>query len=466
MRIYNTASKHVEEFKPLKKDMVKMYVCGPTVYNFPHLGNLRTYLNADFLRRSLEYLGYKVEEVVNITDVEDKIIRDSQKEGLNPENKSDLKKFTLPFEKAFFEDLALLNIEKAEYTPHATDEKVIKKMIEIIIGLLNKKIAYRADDGVYFSVANWKKYGVLVNLDTKSLKEGARIDSDEYDKEDIRDFALWKAPKTGEPSWETPFGPGRPGWHIECSAMSQLLLGETIDIHAGAVDLIFPHHENEIAQSEAFTGKKFVNYWFHGEHLLIEGERMAKSSGNFYTLSEATEKFKVEPLAFRMLSLMAHYREKLNFTEKGIGDAQAALVGLKDFVSRIGARGDSGEDVEGVINKTKEDFRAALEDDLNTPKALAAVFTMIREVNKLDGLSKKEAELVKAFILEVDSVLGLRLSEVTRATAPVNINLLVKEREVARKKGDFGKADELRKKIEEQGWGIEDTPDGPLAYIK
>jgi cysteinyl-tRNA synthetase len=468
LKLYNTLGKKVEVFKSQKPKVVKMYACGPTVYNTPTLGNLRTYLNVDFLRRTFEYFGYKVDEVVNITDIEDKIIRDSAKAGLNPEDKAQVKKFTEKYEKIFFENLAELNIEKAEHNPHATDPDVIKKMIEIIQALLSKGYAYVTDDGVFFSLSKLADYGKLSKVDLAGIKEGARIDADEYDKENARDFALWKAAKKGEPAWDAPFGAGRPGWHIECSAMANIYLGETVDVHAGAVDLIFPHHENEVAQSESYTGKKFVNYWFHPEHLLIEGQRMGKSLGNFYTLEDLHKKFNIEPLAFRMLALGSHYRDKLNFTHSSIQDAENTLNNLRAFVLRLQAINNVGtaDRISNVIKKSKEEFRSALADDLAMPKALAAVFNFIKKVNTTKDLNTKEAADVLKTILEFDQVLGLELKQISVTKIPDSVIVLAKKREQAREIKDWDEADNLRNQIEAKGFEVEDTPDGPVVRKK
>ena len=321
MKLYNTLTKEKNEFIAQETKTVKMYVCGPTVYNYSHIGNLRTYINTDILRRFLKFSGYKVIEVMNITDIDDKTIKKAADENIP------IKNVTQKYEKYFLEDLNNLDIELPEKLPHATDKEVIEEIIKITKVLLDKKIAYKSEDGsVYFSVKKFKDYGKLSGIDLAGIKDGARVSQDEYDKDDAQDFVLWKKSKESEPSWETPFGKGRPGWHIECSAMSTKYLGDTLDIHAGGVDLIFPHHENEIAQSETYTGKKFVNYWFHCGHLMVEREKMSKSLGNIYTLHEMSKKYQVEPLALRMLSLMSHYRETLNFTEKSIKQAQSCLL--------------------------------------------------------------------------------------------------------------------------------------------
>lgn len=448
MKLYNTLSKRKEEFKPRRNKSVTIYNCGPTIYNSPTLGNLRTYINVDLLRRSLKYLGYKVTEVMNITDVEDKIIRDSAKAGI------DYKKYTKPFEAEFLANLKELNIETPEKMPHATAE--IPTMIKIIEKLLKTGYAYKSEDGsVYFSIKKFKNYGELSGLENREIKTGARVQSDEYDKENAQDFALWKAAKEGEPSWEAPFGKGRPGWHIECTAMSLKYLGEQIDIHAGAVDLIFPHHENEIAQSETYTGKTpFVKYWFHPEHLLINGQRMGKSLGNFYVLADLERKLKVEPLAYRLLCLSAHYRDKMNFTEESIKAAQITLDKLKHDVLFLRFIGTKPKPEKSDIKKFKE----FLSDDLNLPQAIAQMFAL------LNGQLTKDSSRKLGFILEADRVFGLGLSEIKYQKPDKSILKLVAGRNLARDKNDYKLADQIRTEIEKKGYGVEDTPKGPFVY--
>ena len=459
MKLYNTLTKTKDEFKPLAGTTVKMYSCGPTVYDFAHIGNLRTYLNEDFLRRYLEYSGFTMDEVMNITDIEDKIIKRAN------EQKVDYHEITKRYEEAFLTDLELLNIEKPEQMPRATEE--IDSMISLVQTLLDKDFAYKSDDGsIYFAVKKFKDYGKLAHLDFSGLKEGARIDNDEYDKENAQDFVLWKAKKEGEPSWPAPFGEGRPGWHIECSAMGMEYLGETIDLHAGAVDLIFPHHENEIAQSEAATGKPFVNYWFHPEHLMVNGQKMSKSLHNIFTIQDVCEKYKVEPLAFRMLAAMSHYREKLNFTDESIISAQNTLNNLRDFIIRlkqIELEGDK-TDADKLIEKAESAFRHSLDDDLNMPKAMSILFDFVKEVNKFvtQGLTKQEAEEVLNLLYDFDRVLGLELDKVCAITGNDAVDKLLLERDAARAAKDWAKSDEVRDRIRELGFEVEDTPSGQI----
>jgi cysteinyl-tRNA synthetase len=456
-KLFNTMSRKKEVFEPLKKGEVTMYICGPTVYDYPHIGNYRAYVFGDLLNRYLKYLGYKVKFVQNLTDVDDKTIRDSQKEGVS------LKKYTEKYIKAFFEDLDTLNIIKADVYPKATEH--IKEMAALVKTLLDKGFAYKSKDGcIYYSISKFKDYGKLANLDPEQLKEGAsgRVLSDEYDKENVRDFALWKAwtPEDGDVFWETEVGKGRPGWHIECSAMSMKYLGETFDIHGGGVDLIFPHHQNEIAQAEAATGKLFVKYWVHNEWLLVEGQKMSKSLGNFYTLRDILDKG-YHPLAIRYLLMGTHYRQQLNFTFKGLEAARNSLQRIWDFMKTLdeaNGKGDSGL-VDTAINKARQDFDDALNDDLEISNALAAVFEFIKEINVAMGnLSKDDAAKIKEFMANLDKVLGFIV--VKEEELSDDIQKLVDEREAARKAKDFKKADEIRDKLKDMGIVLEDTPQG------
>ena len=453
VKLYNTLSRKKELFKPLRKDRVGLYTCGPTVYNFAHIGNLRTYIFEDILRRTLEYAGYKVRHVMNITDVEDKIIRDANKAGKT------IFEFVKPYERAFFQDLEKLNIEKAWKYPKATGE--IPAMIKLVGTLLKKGVAYVADGSVYFDISKFKQYGKLSRVKKRELKAGARVDSDEYAKGEAEDFVLWKGKKDGEPSWDTPFGQGRPGWHIECSAMSMKYLGPTFDIHGGGVDLIFPHHENEIGQSEAATGKPFVRIFAEGEHLLVDGQKMSKSLGNVWTLRDIETKG-VDPLAFRYLCLSAHYRSKLNFTWESLGGAKQSLERLYDFVRILKRRVavPSPFSRRGKVRKGdyKRRFESAVNDDLNTSKALGAVWNLIKQFNKNpSGFNPKE---VLKLLYDFDRMLGFRLKEIKEEKIPQEVLRLAEEREEYRKQKDWAKADEIRKKIAEAGYEMEDTAEG------
>ncbi len=455
VKLYNFLTRKKETFKSLRPEQVCFYACGPTVYDYVHIGNLRTYIFEDILKRTLEYNGYKVNQVVNITDVEDKIIRESQKAGKS------ISDFVKPYEKAFFDDLKKLNIEKAWKYPKAT--KHIKEMIKIISALFKKGLAYEADGSIYFDISKFKSYGKLSGLKNRELKAGARVDSDEYDKTSAEDFVLWKAAKDNEPSWNAPFGKGRPGWHIECSAMSMKYLGETFDIHAGAIDLLFPHHENEIAQSEGATGKPFVKYFVEGEHLSVNGEKMSKSLGNIYSIRDLEAK-NFDPFAFRYLALTAHYRSKLNFTWESLQASQNAFEKLKeavkeiqfpksDFGSDSGRSGTSRIEI-GFLKKYKKEFLSYINDDMDMPRALALLWEVVKS-EKLNSKTKYD------LIINFDKVFGLNLGKIKSDKIPATVLKLAKEREKYREEKNFAKSDELRKKIESLGWLIDDSPSGP-----
>lgn len=450
-------SRKKEVFKPLKKSEVTMYICGPTVYDYPHIGNYRAYVFGDLLARYLKYIGYKIKFIQNLTDVDDKTIKNSQKEGVS------LKDYTEKYIKAFFEDLKTLNILPADVYPKATEH--IPEMVAMVKALLDKDMAYKSKDGcIYYSISKFKDYGKLAHLDPEQLKEGAsgRVLSDEYDKESARDFALWKAwtPEDGDVFWETELGKGRPGWHIECSAMSMKYLGETFDIHGGGVDLIFPHHQNEIAQAEGTTGKLFVKYWVHNEWLLVEGKKMSKSLGNFYTLRDILDKG-YHPLAIRYLLMSTHYRQQLNFTFKGLEAAKSSLQRIWDFMQKLDEASGKGDAklVDKAINKAKKDFDTAMNDDLEISKALAALFEFIKEINiAMDSLNKDDTAKINDFMIDLDNVLGFIV--VKKEKISEDIQKLVDDREAARKAKDFKKADEIRDKLKDMGIFLEDTPQG------
>jgi len=454
LKLYNTLTRKKEVFKPIKDKEVRMYTCGPTVYDYPHIGNYRAYIAADILRRYLEYRGCKVKQVMNLTDVDDKTIRDSQKQGIS------LKEFTERYTKAFFEDLDILNIEKADVFPKATEH--IKEMVAIVKKLLDKGIAYKGEDGcIYYDVSKFKDYGKLSHLKIKELKAGARVRQDEYEKEQANDFALWKAwdKEDGDVFWETEVGKGRPGWHIECSAMSMKYLGNHFDIHTGGVDLIFPHHENEIAQSEASTGEKFVNYWIHNEWLLVEGKKMSKSLGNFYTLRDLLERG-YDPMAIRYVLMATHYKQQLNFTFADLDSAKNAIQRLKDFMLRLesasGAKGN--KEVDELIGVYKKKFEQAMDDDLQISEALAAVFEFVKGINKLE-ISKKDADKVKKLILDFNKVFEIKGLE-EKEKLSKEIEELIKKREDARKKKDYATADKIREQLKKKGIILEDTVQG------
>ncbi len=450
IKLYNFLNRKKETFKPLRPKQASLYACGPTVYNFQHIGNWRTYIFEDVLRRVLESNGYKVKHVMNITDVEDKIIRDAKKAS------KPIYEFTEPYEKAFYNDLKKFNIKEAFKYPKATAH--IPEMIKIISSLLKKGLAYKADSSIYFDISKFKKYGRLSGLKSRELKVGARVDVDEYTKDNAEDFVLWKAAKADEPSWLSPFNKGRPGWHIECSAMSMKYLGPTFDIHAGAVDLIFPHHENEIAQSEGATGKPFVKYFIEGEHLLVNSKKMSKSLGNIYTLRDIEAKG-FNPLDFRYLVLTAHYRSKLNFTWKSLESAQNALKKLRESVLEIQKEAKKSTVLKTDFNKYHDKFLSHTNDDLEMPRALALLWEVIKS-KKLDNQTKYK------LIIDFDKVFGLNLANVKTEKIPSQVLESAKEREEYRKEKDFKKADEIRQKIEKLGWLVEDTPQGPRLKKK
>lgn len=459
LKLTNTETREKEVLTPLKEGEVTLYTCGPTVYNFAHIGNFRCYVFEDLLRRTLQFFGYKVNQVMNLTDVDDKTIRGANQQGVS------LDAFTQPFKDAFFKDLKTLNIEPVEHYPQATD--YIPQMIEMIQTLLDKGVAYKGADGsVYFAIQKFPRYGCLSHLDMHELKQGAseRVGTDEYDKESASDFVVWKGldkERDGDIYWESPFGKGRPGWHLECSAMAMDILGETIDIHMGGVDNMFPHHENEIAQSECASGHRFVKHWMHVEHLIVDGKKMSKSFGNFYTLRDLLEKGYTGP-EIRYMLLHTHYKTQLNFTLDGLVAARASLARLQDFVLRLTeikgeATGSLDEPLEHALNHFKE----SLADDINISQALAALFDLLREVNSLiDHKKVGEQDAVKALdvLKKMNTVLGVLSFEVQEA--PQALQDLLQERMAARQSKNWALSDQIRDQIHAAGWMIEDTPQG------
>jgi cysteinyl-tRNA synthetase len=458
MLIYNTLTKKTQEFAPIGEGQVKIYTCGPTVYDFAHIGNFRAYVFQDVFKRYMKYRGLAVTHVMNVTDVDDKTIRNSRREGIR------LGELTKRYESAFFEDLETLNIEKPDITPLAT--KHIDDMVKVIEGLIEKGFAYRGSDGsIYFDLSKFKQYGALAKIKPKKQKS-ARIKSDEYEKDEARDFALWKAhtEEDGEVFWDTAIGRGRPGWHIECSTMSTKYLGETFDIHAGGVDLIFPHHENEIAQAEAATGKKFVNYWLHNEHLLVDGRKMSKSLGNYYTLRDLI-KGGHDSRAIRFLLLQTHYRRKLNFTTKALKGAEITVNKLIDFAGRLSGAGTDAKYNKGLAKITEEaktKFIEAMDNDIDIRHALAAIFELVRETNKAidkGEASQKNLKETHELMMEFDSVLGI--IDEKKEGLPKELEELIEKREHARREKDFKTADEIRDKLLEKGIVLEDAEGGP-----
>lgn len=457
LKLYNTLTRKKEAFKPIKGKAVNMYSCGPTVYDFAHIGNFRAYVCVDILKRYLKYKGFRVKHVMNITDVDDKTIKGANKEGIS------LKDYTRRYEKLFFEDIETLSIDKADAYPRATEH--IKEMVEIIKKLLKSKTAYKSDDGsIYYDISKFKDYGKLSHTKVKQLKEGARVKQDSYEKEEAKDFALWKAydAEDGNVFWETEIGKGRPGWHIECSAMSMKYLGNHFDIHAGGVDLVFPHHENEIAQSEAFSKKKFANYWFHNEHLLVNGQKMSKSLGNFFTLRDLLAK-NYNPTAIRYLLLSQNYGVQLNFIDEAVKAAENSVQRLKDFMIKLKEikNNVNNKNVSKLIQDAKKQFEDAMDDDLNISVALSSVFDFVKEINTLmmkNNIGKNDAQKIIKLMKDFDKVLGILEEKEEKLSA--ELKKLIDEREKARKEKNFTKADKIRNELREKGIILEDTKDG------
>ncbi len=464
MRLYNTLSRQLEEFVPSRDNTVRMYTCGLTVYARGHIGNFRTFVCVDVLRRALKYVaGYKMHHVMNFTDVDDKTILGAARAGLP------LREYTDQYITAFRDDAAALGIEPVEETPRATDEANLKAMADMINTLGERGHTYTSEGSIYFKIATLPSYGKLARLDHDGIQAGARVDSDEYDKESARDFVLWKATKKDEPTWDVGCGPGRPGWHIECSAMALRLLGESpIDIHTGGVDLVFPHHENEIAQSEGATGKEFSRFWFHIEHLLVDNQKMSKSIGNVYTVQDVLDKgFRLSALRYILLS--GYYRKQLNFTWTGLEQAEEALRRMTDFLGRVEAltSGDQHEAVGARVTEAVAAFDAALRDDLNTAAGLGAMFDLIRALNiMMDAreVGKGDAPAIIAAFDHFDRVFGvLSLRRAEDAMPPIpmaEIDAAIQARHDARRRRDFADADRIRQDLLTKGVILEDSPQG------
>ncbi len=458
LRFYNTLTQQVEEFAPARDNTVRMYTCGPTVYDFAHIGNFRSFTFVDLLRKWLRASGFKLNHVMNVTDVDDKIIRNAV-----AQNKA-LKEYTEVYTKAFLEDCDALRLERPERLTPATEH--IGDMVSAIEKLAAANHTYTSDGSVYFRIATFPEYGKLSHNDFSGNMAGARVDLDEYEKADARDFALWKAPKPGEPAWETEIGPGRPGWHIECSVMAIKYLGETLDIHAGGVDLVFPHHENEIAQSESLTGKPFARFWLHAEFLMVEGQKMSKSLGNFYTLRDLIGQGHA-PEAIRYLLASVPYRKQLNFTMDGLKSAATAIDRLRNFKLRL----ETDRFAEGMDERTAERTAAAaqaftdsLNDDLNTAGALGAVFEFIRDANSVMDSGQFRAGNVAGaleFLRLFDSVFDvLRPTAKADSLADADVEALIAERTAAKKAKNFSRADQIRDELMAQGIILEDTKAG------
>jgi cysteinyl-tRNA synthetase len=473
IRFHNTLGGKIEAFTPQKSDGVRMYTCGPTVYDYAHIGNYRTFVFQDILRRFLKLRGYKMNHVMNLTDVDDRIIANAAAAGVS------IRDYTGKFAQAFFDDCKTLSIEAPEHWIRATDH--IDDMVKLIQRLQEKTYTYPSEGSIYYRIAKFPHYGRLSNVDVTGIQAGARVDVDRYEKESARDFALWKAPKPGEHFWETPIGKGRPGWHIECSAMAMKYLGETLDIHTGGIDLAFPHHENEIAQSEAATGKPFVRYWMHAEHLLVEGEKMSKSLGNFYTLRDLFAKG-YKPSALRFALGSVPYRKQLNFTFDGLQQAASSVERLRNFAARlVQGKFPMGKQkgMAARVAEAAEEFDAGLSDDLNTARALAAAFDLLRETNiAMDKGDFRQGDVaaVQEFLAKFDRVfavmddndaerlrvLGFGADE--GRPSDEEIEKLIEERQAARQRRDFAASDRIRKELADRGILVEDLKDGNVRW--
>ena len=472
--LFNTMTRSVAPVTPIVPGVISLYTCGPTVYNFAHIGNLKTYLFQDLMKRTFLAGGYQVRHCMNITDVEDKIIRDSQA-GLDPASSNEarhaaMKALTDRYTTFFMNDCATLGILPPTYTPKATE--YIPQMIALVQALEAKGLAYAREGSVYFRIAGLPQYGCLAHLDRDGMKAGVSVDSDEYERDSVQDFVLWKAAKDGEPWWDSPWGHGRPGWHIECSAMGMELLGERIDIHSGGVDLVFPHHENEIAQSEGCLGHTWVNTWVHGEFLMVEGEKMSKSLGNFYTLRDLQAKG-IDPRAFRFTIQSNHYRKVLNFSFEGLRASENALKRIRLFRKRMEGDGSAfgqGAWKEAVVPQervavAREAFWAAMGDDLNSPEALAAIFTLITDLNAQDdraALTREERDAVLAFLDETDAVFACWPHEAEEADA--GVEALIEQRKAAKAAKNWAEADRVRDELKAQGIVLEDRKDGTVTW--
>jgi cysteinyl-tRNA synthetase len=472
IRLHNTLSGDNEPFVPQKPGEVSMYTCGPTVYDYAHIGNYRTFVFQDILRRFLKLRGFKLNHVMNLTDVDDRIIAKAAAAGVG------IREYTQKYVQAFFDDCKTLSIEAPEHWIRATD--YIDDMVKLIQRLQEKSYTYAGEGSIYYRIAKFPDYGKLSKIDVSGIQAGARVDNDRYEKESARDFALWKAPKPGEHFWETPIGPGRPGWHIECSAMAMKLLGETIDIHTGGIDLAFPHHENEIAQSEGATGKQFVHYWMHAEHLLVEGEKMSKSLGNFFTLRDLFGKgYKPSSLRFALASVP--YRRQLNFTFDGLQQAASAVERLRNFSDRLKGKFPEGKQpgMAERIAKAAQDFDAGLSDDLNTAMALAAIYDHVREANiAMDKGEFRQGDVAAAQELlssfdrvfaviadnDAERLQALGYGDASGVLSDAEVEKLVAERQDARTRRDFAASDRIRKELADRGIILEDGRDGSVRW--
>jgi cysteinyl-tRNA synthetase len=473
IKLHNTLTNQLEPLAPLHPGEVRIYTCGPTVYAYAHIGNFRTFMFQDILRRFLRSQGLRLMHVMNVTDVDDRIIANAAGAGIS------IREYTEKYIEAFVQDMSALNLEAPEILARATEH--IEDMVTLIESLQKKGYTYNSDGSIYYRIAKFPAYGKLSRIDVTGMQSGARVDLDRYEKDDARDFALWKAPKAGEHFWETRIGPGRPGWHIECSAMAMKYLGETLDIHAGGVDLAFPHHENEIAQSEGSTGHRFAKVWLHSEHLLIEGQKMSKSLGNFYTLRDLFAKGE-KPSTVRFLLLSVPYRRQLNFTEDGLRQAQNSVERLRNFLARLKSSNfpaGSADANQTRIARAEADFDAALGDDLNTAMALAAVFDLVRDANTaMDRGEFKQQDATRAIaamekfdavlaVLEDDDAAKLQKMGFTSGDAQMpaeQVEALIEQRKAAKASRDFVRADGIRKQLTDSGIILEDGKDGTVRW--
>jgi cysteinyl-tRNA synthetase len=473
IHLRNTLTNRLEPLDPIHKGEIRMYTCGPTVYDFAHIGNFRTFVFQDVLRRFLQSRKYRVLQVMNLTDVDDRIIQKASAAGVS------IREYTEKYVQAFLDDMGALHLEPPEELVRATDH--IEDMVALIERLQKKGFTYTSEGSIYYSIAKFPHYGRLSKIDLAGMKTGVRVDVDQYEKENARDFALWKAPKSGEHFWETSIGPGRPGWHIECSAMAMKYLGDTLDIHTGGVDLAFPHHENEIAQSEAATGHPFVRLWLHAEHLIIDGEKMSKSLGNFYTLRDLFAKGN-KPSTIRFLLLSVPYRRQLNFTAYSLKQAESSVARLRNFVSRLKTEkfpAGSSAEIRKRAEQSETDFDAGLADDLNTAVALAAVFDLVRDVNSAmdrGEFLQQDAPRIIATLEKVDGILAVLSEDDDDKLAKLGfgpnkprisseqIEALIKDRIEAKKRRDFKRSDEIRQQLADSGVIVEDTRDGTVRW--
>lgn len=456
LKLYNTLTRQLEELEPLDGQQFRMYTCGPTVYDFAHLGNFRTFIFQDLLRRYILYKGFPLRHVMNVTDVEDKIIAGSKAAGVP------IKEFTARYAEHFFEDMKRLRLQRPEIISYATEH--IDEMVELILRLRERGYTYESGGSTYYRISQFPDYGKLSHLDVSTLQTDGHTDADEYSKENPRDFVLWKARRDDEPYWDSALGPGRPGWHIECSAMSMKYLGDSFDVHCGGVDLVFPHHENEIAQSEGATGLPFARHWIHSEFLIVQGERMAKSKGNFYTLRDLLEQG-YNLTAVRYLLQSVHYRKPLNFTMEGIRQSQAALQRANDFLLRVREVPSSREENPGLtqrVQRAAADFEVALDIDMNTSGALAALFELVKEANiLLDGneVGAANRDQILRFFADANQIFDVFQTE-GQSLEDKQIQSLLEERVQARRRRDYQRADEIRDLLARQGVVLEDTKEG------